>query len=78
MTRAAATDATTVSATVAITGMSFRRPVFIGDEVTCYAESEDGITFHKPDLGLSSIRTSRRMASIFLDMTSPTGAGSGG
>src|SRR3954463_10000957 len=25
-------------ATVAITGMSFRRPVFIGDEVTCYAE----------------------------------------
>lgn len=24
-------------ATVAITGMSFRRPVFIGDEVTCYA-----------------------------------------
>ena len=25
-------------ATVAVTGMSFRRPVFIGDEVTCYAE----------------------------------------
>jgi acyl-CoA thioesterase YciA len=24
-------------ATVAVTGMSFRRPVFIGDEVTCYA-----------------------------------------
>jgi acyl-CoA thioesterase YciA len=24
--------------TVAITGMTFRRPVFIGDEVTCYAE----------------------------------------
>src|ERR1700730_4852252 len=26
------------TATVAITGMSFHRPVFIGDEVTCYAE----------------------------------------
>ena len=25
-------------ATVAITGMSFHRPVFIGDEVSCYAE----------------------------------------
>jgi acyl-CoA thioesterase YciA len=25
-------------ATVAITGMSFRRPVFVGDEVSCYAE----------------------------------------
>jgi len=25
------------TATVAITGMSFHRPVFIGDEVTCYA-----------------------------------------
>jgi acyl-CoA thioesterase YciA len=24
--------------TVAITGMTFHRPVFIGDEVTCYAE----------------------------------------
>ena len=24
-------------ATVALTGMSFRRPVYIGDEVTCYA-----------------------------------------
>jgi acyl-CoA thioesterase YciA len=24
-------------ATVAITGMSFRRPVYIGDEITCYA-----------------------------------------
>lgn len=24
--------------TVAITGMTFRRPVFIGDEVSCYAE----------------------------------------
>jgi acyl-CoA thioesterase YciA len=24
-------------ATVAITGMSFRRPVYIGDEVSCYA-----------------------------------------
>jgi acyl-CoA thioesterase YciA len=24
--------------TVAITGMSFRRPVFVGDEVTCYVE----------------------------------------
>ena len=24
------------------------------DEVTCYAESADGITFHKPELGLSS------------------------
>ncbi len=24
-------------ATVAVTGMSFRRPVYIGDEVTCYA-----------------------------------------
>ena len=24
--------------TVAITGMSFHRPVFVGDEVTCYAE----------------------------------------
>ncbi len=26
------------TATVAITGMSFHRPVFIGDEVTCYAD----------------------------------------
>ena len=26
------------TATVAVTGMSFHRPVFIGDEVTCYAE----------------------------------------
>ncbi|HEY4861124.1 MAG TPA: acyl-CoA thioesterase [Xanthobacteraceae bacterium] len=26
------------TATVAITGMHFHRPVFIGDEVTCYAE----------------------------------------
>jgi len=26
------------TATVAITGMTFHRPVFIGDEVTCYAE----------------------------------------
>lgn len=26
------------TATVAITGTSFHRPVFIGDEVTCYAE----------------------------------------
>ena len=26
------------TATVAITGMTFRRPVFIGDEVSCYAE----------------------------------------
>jgi acyl-CoA thioesterase YciA len=26
------------TATVAITGMSFHRPVFIGDQVTCYAE----------------------------------------
>jgi acyl-CoA thioesterase YciA len=26
------------TATVAIAGMSFHRPVFIGDEVTCYAE----------------------------------------
>jgi|SRR5438270_116314 acyl-CoA thioesterase YciA len=26
------------TATIAITGMSFHRPVFIGDEVTCYAE----------------------------------------
>jgi acyl-CoA thioesterase YciA len=26
------------TATVAITGMSFHRPVFVGDEVTCYAE----------------------------------------
>src|SRR6516165_9398411 len=26
------------TATVAITAMSFHRPVFIGDEVTCYAE----------------------------------------
>ncbi len=26
------------TATVAITAMTFRRPVFIGDEVTCYAE----------------------------------------
>lgn len=26
------------TATVAITGMTFRLPVFIGDEVTCYAE----------------------------------------
>jgi acyl-CoA thioesterase YciA len=25
------------TATVAITGMSFHRPVFVGDEVTCYA-----------------------------------------
>jgi acyl-CoA thioesterase YciA len=25
-------------ATVAITGMSFHRPVFVGDEVSCYAE----------------------------------------
>src|SRR5437773_12332363 len=24
--------------TVAITGMTFHRPVFVGDEVTCYAE----------------------------------------
>ena len=24
--------------TVAITGMSFHRPVFVGDEVACYAE----------------------------------------
>jgi acyl-CoA thioesterase YciA len=27
-------------ATVAITGMSFRRPVYVGDEVTCYASVE--------------------------------------
>ena len=26
------------TATVAITGMTFHRPVFIGDEVTCYAQ----------------------------------------
>ena len=26
------------TATVAITGMSFHRPVFIGDEVTCYVK----------------------------------------
>ncbi len=26
------------TATVAITAMSFHRPVFVGDEVTCYAE----------------------------------------
>jgi acyl-CoA thioesterase YciA len=26
------------TATVAITGMNFHQPVFIGDEVTCYAE----------------------------------------
>ncbi len=26
------------TATVAITGMTFHRPVFIGDEVTCYAK----------------------------------------
>ena len=26
------------TATVAVTGMSFHQPVFIGDEVTCYAE----------------------------------------
>ncbi len=26
------------TATVAITGMTFRRPVFVGDEVSCYAE----------------------------------------
>jgi acyl-CoA thioesterase YciA len=26
------------TATVAVTSMSFHRPVFIGDEVTCYAE----------------------------------------
>jgi acyl-CoA thioesterase YciA len=26
------------TATVAITGMSFHRPVFVGDEVTCYAK----------------------------------------
>ena len=26
------------TATVAITGMTFHRPVFIGDEVTCYAD----------------------------------------
>jgi acyl-CoA thioesterase YciA len=26
------------TATVAVTGMSFHRPVFIGDEVTCYAQ----------------------------------------
>lgn len=25
-------------ATVAITGMTFRRPVFVGDEVSCYAQ----------------------------------------
>jgi acyl-CoA thioesterase YciA len=26
------------TATVAVTGMSFHRPVFVGDEVTCYAK----------------------------------------
>jgi acyl-CoA thioesterase YciA len=26
------------TATVAITGMTFHRPVFVGDEVTCYAQ----------------------------------------
>ena len=30
------------TATVAITAMTFHRPVFIGDEVTCYAADHQG------------------------------------
>jgi len=38
------------------------------DEVTCYAESADGVTFHKPDLGLT-----RTGGNVILDPESATG-----